>query len=185
MKKKWKYIAFNKPYGCLCQFTGEPGDLTLSEYGLPKDVYPVGRLDKDSEGLLILTDDGVFNQRVANPKSKKEKTYWIQVEKIPSSDSIKELEKGVEIKGKLTLPCKARLIDPKVQDRDPPIRYRKNIPDSWLEIKLKEGRNRQVRRMSAKIGHPTLRLIRVAIGKLKLGNLGPGEWKHIDPSDVI
>ena len=93
MKKKWKYIAFNKPYGCLCQFTGEPGDLTLSEYGLPKDVYPVGRLDKDSEGLLILTDDGVFNQRVANPKSKKEKTYWIQVEKIPSSDSIKELEK--------------------------------------------------------------------------------------------
>ena len=91
----------------------------------------------------------------------------------------------MEIKGKLTLPCKARLIDPKVQDRDPPIRYRKNIPDSWLEIKLKEGRNRQVRRMSAKIGHPTLRLIRVAIGKLKLGNLGPGEWKHIDPSDVI
>ncbi|MCO4755549.1 MAG: hypothetical protein KC478_13800, partial [Bacteriovoracaceae bacterium] len=112
MKKNWKYIAFNKPYGCLCQFTGEEGDLTLAQYGLPPNVYPVGRLDKDSEGLLILTDDGVFNQRIANPKSKKEKTYWIQVERVPTRSSLDEMERGVDIKGKMTLPCKARIIDP-------------------------------------------------------------------------
>lgn len=187
MKKNWKYIAFNKPYGCLCQFTGEEGDLTLKAFDMPQGVYPVGRLDKDSEGLLILTDDGVFNQKVANPKSKKEKTYWIQVERLPGSEELAKLEKGVMVKKQKTLPCKAKLIDPRIEPRNPPIRYRKNIPTAWLEIKLKEGRNRQVRRMSAAVGHPTLRLIRVAIGKLELKNLGlrPGEWMYIIPQDVI
>lgn len=185
MKKNWKYIALNKPYGCLCQFTGEDGDLTLKEYGLPAEVYPVGRLDKDSEGLLLLTDDGIFNQKVANPKAKKEKVYWIQVENIPSTKDLARLEKGVLIKGQLTLPCKVKIIHPSVEERDPPIRARKAIPTCWLEVRLKEGRNRQVRRMSAAIGHPTLRLIRVAIGKLKIEDLKPGEWRSISPTDVI
>ena len=185
MRKDWKYIALNKPYGCLCQFTGEEGDLTLKEYGLPAGVYPVGRLDKDSEGLLLLSDDGIFNQKVANPKAKKEKTYWIQVENIPTPEKLELLEKGVVIQGKRTLPCKARIIDVDIEERDPPVRFRKNIPTCWLEIKLKEGRNRQVRRMSAAVGYPTLRLIRVQIGKLKLENLKPGQWREIRPQDVI
>lgn len=185
MKKNWKYIAFHKPYGCLCQFTGEEGDLTLSAFNLPPEVYPVGRLDKDSEGLLILTNDGVFNQKVANPKSKKEKVYWIQVENIPSEEALRSLEKGVLIKNKMTLPCKAKLIEPEVEPRDPPIRFRKTVPTSWVEIRLKEGRNRQVRKMSAAIGHPTLRLIRIGVGKMSLKGLGPGQWKEIDPKDVI
>lgn len=185
MKKNWKYIAFNKPYGCLCQFTGEEGDLTLSEFGLPKEVYSVGRLDKDSEGLMILTDDGVFNQKVANPKSKKKKIYWAQVEKVPSEESLKELRAGVVIQGKKTLPCEARIIEPVVEERDPPIRYRKTVPTAWVEITLQEGRNRQVRKMGAAIGHPVLRLIRVQMGNLKLEYLKPGQWKEIDPKDVI
>lgn len=185
MRKKEKYIAFNKPYGCLCQFTGEEGDLTLSSFGLPKEVYAAGRLDKDSEGLLILTNDGVFNQKVANPKSNKEKTYWVQVERVPSPKALQELQKGVMIKTGKTLPCKAKLIGPKIEPRDPPIRYRKNVPTAWLEIKLSEGKNRQVRRMTAAIGHPTLRLIRVAIGKCQLGALAPGEHREISPNEVL
>src|SRR5690554_300415 len=173
MTSKWKYIAFHKPYGCLSQFTGAEGDRTLSDFGLPPQVYPVGRLDKDSEGLMLLTDDGVFNQRVANPKSNKEKTYWAQVENIPAQEALNKLEAGVLVKGRMTLPCKAKIIYPQLEDRDPPIRYRKSIPTCWLEIKIREGRNRQARRMSAAIGHPTLRLIRVGIGKLKLNQLGP------------
>lgn len=185
MKKNWKYIAFNKPFGCLCQFTGEANDLTLKDFDLPAGVYPAGRLDKDSEGLLILTDDGVFNQKVANPKSNKEKTYWVQVENIPDPESLAKLEKGVEIKSKKTLPCKVKMIHPEIAQRNPPIRFRKNIPTAWLELKIKEGKNRQVRRMSAQIGHPTLRLIRVQIGKLNLKHLKPGEWRHVQPEDVI
>lgn len=190
MKKNRKcadftYIAFNKPYGCLCQFSGEEGDLTLGEYNFPPDVYPAGRLDKDSEGLLILTDDGVFNQKIANPSSNKEKVYWIQVENIPSPESLKALQEGVEIKGRKTLPCKARIIQPQLEERDPPVRFRKFIPTAWLEIVLKEGKNRQVRRMSAKIGHPTLRLIRAQIGKLKLADLKPGQWKRVSPNEIL
>ncbi len=185
MKTNEKYIAFNKPYGCLCQFTGEEGDLTLAGFGLPKGVYAAGRLDKDSEGLLILTSDGVFNQRVAHPKSNKEKTYWVQVERIPSEEALSELRRGVHIKSGKTLPCKVRIIEPEIGPRNPPIRYRKNIPTAWLEIRIKEGKNRQVRRMTAAIGHPTLRLIRSAIGKCQLGDLGPGEYKEINPKDVI
>ena len=185
MKTNEKYIAFNKPYGCLCQFTGEEGALTLSAFGLPKNVYAAGRLDKDSEGLLILTSDGVFNQRVTNPKSNKEKTYWVQVERVPDNESLKKLQRGVIIKSGKTLPCSARLIDPEIDPRDPPVRFRKNVPTAWLEIKLSEGKNRQVRRMTAAIGHPTLRLIRVAIGKCQLGELAPGAYKEISPKDVI
>lgn len=182
-----QYIAFYKPYGVLCQFTGENGDRTLSDFDLPKEVYAAGRLDKDSEGLLILTNDGVFNQRITNPKSNKEKTYWVQVERIPTKEALRELSGGVVIKGGYrTLPCKVRPIrPPKVPCRVPPIRERKSVPDCWLEIKVIEGKNRQVRSMTAKIGHPTLRLIRVSVGKMSLNNLNPGEWVNIKPNEVI
>ncbi len=183
---EFKYIAFYKPYGVLTQFTGEEGDKTLADYSLPKDVYAAGRLDKDSEGLLLLTNDGIFNQKLTNPKSQKEKTYLVQVENIPSEQSLEKLRKGVQIKDYQTRPCKVRIMgDLDIPPRDPPIRERKNIPTSWLEIKISEGKNRQVRRMTAKIGHPTLRLIRVAIGKLTLENLTPGEWKEVHRRDII
>lgn len=184
---EFKYIAFYKPFGVLCQFTGEPGDKTLSDFKLPKDVYAAGRLDKDSEGLLILTNDGVFNQRITNPKSEKSKTYWVQVENIPSNDSLNELRKGVIIKGgHKTLPCQVKIMkDFHIDPRDPPIRERKNIPTCWLELKIIEGKNRQVRRMTAKIGHPTLRLIRVSVGKKHIKQLTPGNWEYIKPNEVI
>jgi 23S rRNA pseudouridine2457 synthase len=184
---KFQYIAFYKPYGVLCQFTSEKEDRTLSEFNLPKDVYAAGRLDKDSEGLLILTNDGVFNQKVTSPRSNKEKTYWVQVERIPSAEALKELSQGVVIKGGYkTLPCSVKLIDsPNVPPRTPPIRERKSVPDCWLEIKVVEGKNRQVRSMTAKIGHPTLRLIRVSVGKKSLNDLIPGEWVQIKAKEVI
>lgn len=181
----FKYIAFHKPYGVLTQFTGEENDKTLSDYNLPKEVYAAGRLDKDSEGLLLLTNDGVFNQKLTNPKSNKTKTYWVQVEKIPSKEKLAELSKGVYIKDYKTKPCKIRIIELDIPPREPPIRERKNIPTCWLEIEISEGKNRQVRRMTAKIGHPTLRLIRVAIGKLKLDNLGSGKWKYVQKKEII
>lgn len=184
--KKFKYIAFYKPYGVLCQFTTDDDTPTLAAFELPKGVYPVGRLDKDSEGLLLLSDDGIFNQKVANPKSEKEKTYWVQVEKIPEKNSLTRLAQGVIIKDYQTRPCKVKIIDaPAVPERNPPIRYRKSIPTCWLEIKISEGKNRQVRRMTAAIGHPTLRLIRVGIGKLSLNHLNPGNWKDINKNEVL
>lgn len=183
--KKYKYIAFNKPYGVLCQFTGEANDKLLSHYKLPPEVYAAGRLDKDSEGLLLLTNDGVFNQKITNPKFIKEKTYWVQVENIPTEESLNQLRAGVKIKDYQTKPCKVKIISaPNIPDRDPPIRVRKNIPTCWLEIKITEGKNRQVRRMTAKIGHPTLRLIRSSIGKLLLGNLLPGSWQFVEKKDI-
>lgn len=182
---QFKYIAFNKPYGVLCQFTGEEGDKTLADFNLPSEVYAAGRLDKDSEGLLILTNDGVFNQKITNPKAEKEKTYWVQVENIPTQSALNQLKKGVKIKDYQTAPCKVRLINPNIPPRTPPIRERKNIPTSWLEIKITEGKNRQVRRMTAKIGYPTLRLIRVAIGKLELEDLAVGSWKFINKNEII
>ncbi len=178
-------IAFNKPYGVLSQFTGEEGDKTLAQFDLPKGVYPAGRLDKDSEGLLILTNDGLLNQKIANPKSFKEKTYWAQVEKIPDQLAIKALTQGPTIKGYKCRPCKAKLIEPVIEERDPPIRFRKTVPTSWLEIIISEGKNRQVRRMTAAIGHPTLRLIRTQIGKLGLNDLKMGEWREIDPKEIF
>lgn len=178
------YIIFNKPYGVLCQFTGE--GKTLKDFELPKDVYPAGRLDKDSEGLLLLTNDGLFNQKVTNPKSNKEKTYHVQVEKIPSEESLNTLRKGkVKIQNYLTKPAKLKKLDIDYPPRVPPIRVRKNIPDCWLEIKIVEGKNRQVRKMTAAIGHPTLRLIRVQIGKYKNQNLKPGEWVQVKKKDIL
>ena len=183
---KFKYIAFYKPYGVLTQFTGEPNDKTLSDFNLPSKVYAAGRLDKDSEGLLILTDDGVFNQKLTHPKSNKEKTYFVQVEKIPTEESLQKLRSGIKIKDYKTKPAKIRIIDdPGFEERDPPIRERKTIPTCWLEIKISEGKNRQVRRMTAHIGHPTLRLIRVAIGKLSLNGLKQGEWIEVNKNHIL
>ena len=182
----FKYIAFNKPYGVLTQFTAQFGDKTLADFNFPKEVYAAGRLDKDSEGLLILTNDGIFNQKLTNPKSKKTKTYWVQVEKIPEQSKLETLKNGVLIKDYKTLPCDVKIIRPEnMIARDPPIRERKNIPTAWLEIKIQEGKNRQVRRMTAAIGHPTLRLIRVAIGKLQLNNLAPGQWEYINKNHIL
>lgn len=181
-----KYILFYKPYGVLCQFTGEEGDRTLSEFNLPKEVYAAGRLDKDSEGLLLLTNDGPFIKRLTDPKSKKEKTYWVQVEGIPTAADLKKMTTGLRIKDYLTKPCQARLMkDFSFPERNPPIRERKNIPTSWLEVKLIEGKNRQVRRMCAAIGFPCLRLIRSGIGKVHLGLLKEGEFKEIKRSEIL
>lgn len=185
MKSQYQYIIFYKPYGVLCQFTGEKNDRTLADFNLPKNVYPAGRLDKDSEGLILLTDDGIFNQKVTNPKSKKNKTYWVQVERIPKKDDLKKLEHGVKIKDYTTKPCKVKLIDISIAERDPPIRFRKNVPTCWLEICVQEGKNRQVRRMTAHINHPTLRLIRVGIGKYFNPNLKPGEYINVQPEDIL
>lgn len=181
------YIAFNKPYGILSQFTSDNPAETLSVFNFPKDVYASGRLDKDSEGLLLLSNDGVFIEKLLNPKSDKEKTYWVQVENIPSEESMKKLSSGVMIENYKTLPCKVKILDPRpeIPERDPPVRFRKTIPTCWLEIILKEGKNRQVRRMTASIGHPTLRLIRVQVGKLKMDNLKSGEWVHVKKSDIL
>ncbi len=181
------YIIFNKPYGVLCQFTGEKDDKTLSEFNFPKDVYAAGRLDKDSEGLLVLTNDGIFNQNLTNPKSNKFKTYHVQVEKIPTQEDLEILQAGVIIKGGYkTLPCKAKILtETSYPDRVPPIRERKNIPTCWLEIKVCEGKNRQVRSMTASIGYPTLRLIRIGVGKIELGDLASGQWRQVDKREII
>lgn len=183
----FKYIAFHKPFGCLSQFTGEKGDKTLSEFGFPKNVYAAGRLDKDSEGLLLLTDDGPFIKKLLEPKYQKYKTYYVQVENIPTPESLRKLESGVEIKGYLTKPAKVKIIDLDaiIGPRNPPIRERKNIPTCWLEIQICEGKNRQVRRMTASIGHPTLRLIRSKMANLELGELVPGQWREVNKEDIL
>jgi len=185
--KKYKYVAFYKPFGVLCQFSPEEsGDKTLKDFDLPLEIYAAGRLDKDSEGLLILTDDGPFNQKLTNPKSSKEKIYNVQVEKIPTESHLDILRGGVKIKDYTTKPAKVTFItDPNFPPRDPPIRTRAKIPTAWLEIKISEGKNRQVRRMTASIGFPTLRLIRVNMGKYNLSELNPGEWKEINKKDIL
>lgn len=175
-----KLILFNKPFNVLCQFTGEPNDVTLANYiDIPK-VYPAGRLDKDSEGLLLLTDDGQLQQQIANPRNKMEKTYWVQVEGKPSDNDLNPLRKGVPIQNYISKPAKVTIMDePDIWQRTPPIRQRQNIPTSWLKICIKEGKNRQVRRMTAAIGFPTLRLIRAQIGDWKLEELQPGNFKTL------
>lgn len=173
-------IAFNKPYGVLCQFTdrGTPARRTLAEFGLPPGVYPAGRLDFDSEGLLLLTDDGGLAHRLTDPRHKQPKTYWVQVEGEPTADRLQALRDGVALKDGRTRPARARCIDaPPLWPRDLPVRFRKTVPDAWLELVLAEGRNRQVRRMTAAVGLPTLRLVRVAVGDHALDGLAPGKWR--------
>ena len=175
-------IALNKPYGVLCQFTDRstPPRRTLAEFGLPPDVYAAGRLDHDSEGLLLLTDDGALAHRLTDPRHKEPKTYWVQVEGDPSDAQMEALRRGVVLNDGPTRPAKARRIEtPALWPRDPPVRFRKTVPDAWLEIVISEGRNRQVRRMTAAVGLPTLRLVRVAIGAHRLDGLAPGEWRRL------
>jgi 23S rRNA pseudouridine2457 synthase len=172
-------IAFHKPFAVLSRFTGDGSpNRTLAEFNFPPRVYPIGRLDADSEGLLLLSDEPEWNQRLLHPKRGHRRVYWVQVERIPTPNALARLQRGVLIQGRKTLPCRASLIEPppEIAPRDPPIRFRKNVPDCWIELELVEGRNRQVRRMTAAIGHPTLRLVRVQIGQLSLGNLPAGSW---------
>jgi 23S rRNA pseudouridine2457 synthase len=179
-------LAFNKPYGVLSQFTPEPGSAwrTLAEFGLPPRVYPVGRLDADSEGLLLLSDERALIDRLLDPRHAHPREYHAQVERIPSPESLARLSAGgIPLGEHRTLPCRARLLDtpPDLPPRDPPIRFRKNVSDAWISIELTEGKNRQVRRMTAAIGHPTLRLVRVRIGSLTLASLTlkPGTWREL------
>jgi 23S rRNA pseudouridine2457 synthase len=179
-------IAFHKPYGVLSQFTPDGSShQTLASFKFPPNVYPIGRLDADSEGLLLLSDEAALNDRLLNPRHAHRRTYWAQVERIPAAESLRQLERGVNVQGQRTLPCSARLLEPQptLPPRDPPIRFRKNVPDCWIELELIEGRNRQVRRMTAAIGHPTLRLLRVRIGALALGNLPPGQWAALTDAE--
>ncbi len=176
-------LAFNKPYGVLCQFTdrGTPPRRTLAGFGLPAGVYPAGRLDHDSEGLLLLTDEGALAHRITNPRHKWPKTYRVQVEGAPSPQQLEALRRGVGLNDGPTLPAEVQAIDPPpLWPREPPVRFRKTVPDAWLQLTLREGRNRQVRRMTAAVGLPTLRLVRVAIGPHALGALAPGEWRRVD-----
>jgi 23S rRNA pseudouridine2457 synthase len=195
-------IAFHKPFGVLSQFTGDgSANRALAEFGFPKNVYPIGRLDADSEGLLLLSDEPEWNEKLLHPRHAHEREYWAQVERIPTPDNLKKLEKGIVIQSRKTLPCRAWILEPQPEvglavlcapsgeigahgvtrltlpPRNPPIRFRKSVPDCWIGLELVEGKNRQVRRMTAVIGHPTLRLVRVRIGNFWLGDLPPGKWR--------
>jgi 23S rRNA pseudouridine2457 synthase len=198
-------IAFHKPYGVLSQFTsdGSP-NRPLAEFGFPKGVYAIGRLDADSEGLLLLSDEANWNDRLLNPRHAHEREYWAQVERIPMPEALDKMQRGLVIQGRKTLPCRAWLLEPQpvladghhiispargdarppiVPPRTPPIRFRKSVPDCWIGLELVEGKNRQVRRMTAAIGHPTLRLLRVRIGNFWLGDLPPGQWRTLSPAE--
>jgi len=181
-------IAFHKPYGVLSQFTpDQPGQRTLSEFGFPANVYPVGRLDMDSEGLLLLSDEPGFNHRLLDPGGAHPRTYHVQVEGDPEAADLTKLSKGgIVIQGHRTLPCTAWKPDPApaYPPRDPPVRFRKAIPTTWIAITLTEGKNRQVRRMTAAIGFPTLRLIRASIGGFQAADLQPGSWRELSAADL-
>jgi 23S rRNA pseudouridine2457 synthase len=178
-------LALHKPYGVLSQFTPEPGSRwrTLAEFGLPKGVYPLGRLDADSEGLLLLSDEAGLNSHLLDPEHGHRREYWVQVEREPDAAALARLEGGVKIGDHHTRPCRVRRLDPApdLPPRDPPIRVRRTVPDCWLALELTEGKNRQVRRMTAAVGHPTLRLVRVRIGGLRLEELAlkPGQWREL------
>jgi len=176
-----RILLFNKPYGVICQFSRDGMHPTLADYIAVPEVYPAGRLDTDSEGLLLLTDDGRLQHRITDPKHKLVKTYWVQVEGVPDEAALRQLRQGVKLKDGMSLPAEVRPIaEPEnLWPRDPPIRVRKAIPDSWLELTIREGRNRQVRRMTAAVGHPTLRLIRCRIGDWSLDGLAPGQWREM------
>jgi 23S rRNA pseudouridine2457 synthase len=204
-------IAFNKPFGVLSQFTGDGSpNRTLADFKFPKNIYSIGRLDADSEGLLLLSDEAKWNEQLLHPRHAHEREYWAQVENIPTPENLKRLEKGVSIQGRKTLPCRVWILDPqpeviqfpspnlavtlsppggerdgvrgvpKIPPRFPPIRFRKSVPDCWIALELTEGKNRQVRRMTAAIGHPTLRLLRVRMGDIWLDDLAPGIWRIIN-----
>jgi len=178
-------ILFNKPFRVLCQFSGaRAGRPTLADFVAVPDVYPAGRLDFDSEGLLLLTNSGPLQHRITDPRRRLPKTYLVQVEGAPGKAALARLRRGVRLRDGMTLPARARLVEPPdVPPRTPPIRFRKNIPTAWIELTITEGRNRQVRRMTAAVGHPTLRLIRMRIGEWTLGSLGPGEWREVRVSE--
>ena len=179
-------IAFNKPYGVLPCFTDPNGRPTLADYIDLPGVYAAGRLDLDSEGLLLLTSDGTLAHHITDPQHKLPKLYLAQIERIPSEEALEQLRTGVVLNGKKTKPAKVRLLpnDPQLPDRPVPIRFRKNVPTAWLEIILREGLNRQVRRMTAAVGNPTLRLVRVAIGPVLLGDLHPGKWRDLTSREI-
>ncbi len=177
-------LLLNKPFNVLCQFTDADNRHTLADFVDTSGVYPAGRLDRDSEGLVILTDDGGLQHRISHPRHKLDKTYWVQVEGEPDRHALDQLRRGVPLKDGITAPAQARLIaEPDIGSRTPPVRYRASIPTRWIELTLHEGRNRQVRRMTAAVGHPTLRLLRVRIGPWSLGELTPGQWREAQIPD--
>jgi 23S rRNA pseudouridine2457 synthase len=179
-------VAFNKPFGVLSQFTTDgSAHRTLADFGFPKDLYPLGRLDAESEGLLLFSDEPYLNKKLLDPLHAHARTYWAQVERIPTREALDTLQKGVTIGKHQTLPCRAWMLDPQplMPARVPPIRVRKNVPDCWIALSLVEGKNHQVRRMTASIGHPTLRLMRVRIGELDLGGLPVGQWRELSPGE--
>ena len=180
-------IALNKPYGVLSQFTPEPGAAwrTLAEFGLPPKVYALGRLDADSEGLLLLSDEAGLNSRLLDPEGGHRREYWAQVEGLPVDAALRRLAAGVTIGGYRTQPCVVRRLEPvpALPPRNPPIRVRKSVPDCWLALELTEGKNRQVRRMTAAVGHPTLRLWRARIGRFELGDLASGKWRELNAAE--
>ena len=176
-------LAFNKPFGVVSQFSPDgSANRTLAEFGFPKNVYPLGRLDADSEGLLLLSDEAPLNQKLLHPVRAHRREYWVQVERNPSPEALRFIQSGVVLDGRRTLHCRARILDPQpdLTPRDPPIRFRKSVPTCWISLELVEGKNRQVRRMTASAGHPTLRLIRVRIGQFDLADLKPGTWIQLD-----
>lgn len=176
-----RILLFNKPYGVICQFSRDGMHPTLADYISLPEFYPAGRLDTDSEGLLLLTDDGKLQNRITDPKHKLPKTYWVQVEGIPDEAALQKLRKGVDLKEFVSKPAKAELMEEPagLWPRNPPIRERKAIPTSWLKLTIQEGKNRQVRRMTAAVGFPTLRLIRAQIGEWRLEGMAPGEWREL------
>ncbi|HEY5298578.1 MAG TPA: pseudouridine synthase [Verrucomicrobiae bacterium] len=179
-------IAFNKPFGVLSQFTDDGSkNRILAEFGFPKNVYAIGRLDADSEGLLLLSEEAKWNEKLLHPRNAHEREYWAQVERIPSPKSLRKLEKGILIQGRKTLPCRAWILEPppEIPPRVPPIRFRKSVPDCWIGLELIEGKNRQVRKMTAAISHPTLRLLRVRIRNFWLGDLPQGKWRILSATD--
>jgi 23S rRNA pseudouridine2457 synthase len=179
-------LAFFKPYGILSHFTDEAGQATLADYIAVPGIYTAGRLDKDSEGLLLLTDDGQLAHRITSPRHKLTKTYLAQVERLPDETALEALRQGVIVEGAKTLPAQVEMLvaEPTLPPRSVPIRYRKNVPTAWLKIALMEGRNRQVRHMTAAVGYPTLRLVRIAIGPITLVDLAPGQWRELSTKEV-